>query len=68
VVQHHAAASGVTRALAVAMTKPGPAQDVEQSSGLAEQFGIAGTPAWLVGSLVISGLRPRSEFEEFRSA
>ncbi|WP_405590181.1 DsbA family protein [Streptomyces sp. NBC_01190] len=69
VVQQHAAASGVDiPALTVAMTEPGPAQDVEQSSGLAEHFGIAGTPAWLVGSLAISGLRPRSEFEEFRSA
>lgn len=69
VVRHHVAASGVdTRALTVAMSKPRASQDVEQSSGLAEQVGINGTPAWLVGSLVISGLRPRSEFEAFHAA
>jgi len=69
VVERHAAANGVdTRALAVAMSSPGPAQDVERSAGLARRIGITGTPAWLVGSQVVSGLRPRSAFEEFRAA
>lgn len=69
VVERHAAASGVdTRALTGAMCSPGPAQDVERSALSAARIGITGTPAWLVGSQVLSGLRPRPEFEHLRTA
>ncbi|MFG1811385.1 DsbA family protein [Streptomyces sp. NPDC049040] len=69
VVEGHAVASGVDKqAMRAAMSTSGPARDVQRSGGFAERFGVTGTPAWLVGSRLVSGLRPRSEFEEFRAA
>lgn len=69
VVDAHAAAEGVAPdALAAAMCSPGPARDVERSAGLAARIGVTGTPAWLVGSQVVAGLRPQGEFERFSAA
>jgi predicted DsbA family dithiol-disulfide isomerase len=66
VVEAHAAQCGADPdALTAAMCSPAPARDVERSAGLAGRIGVTGTPAWLVGSRVVAGVLPRSEFQEF---
>jgi predicted DsbA family dithiol-disulfide isomerase len=41
---------------------------VEESEALGRQHGVRGTPAWLIGRRLISGLLPASEFERLGDA
>jgi predicted DsbA family dithiol-disulfide isomerase len=39
-------------------------QAVVQAEELGRSLGVRGTPAWLIGGRLVSGLRPQAEFEE----
>ncbi|HEX8289109.1 MAG TPA: DsbA family protein [Pyrinomonadaceae bacterium] len=64
VVDRHADRSGIDLTALHAALADGSAEEyVLESEMLARQYGVQGTPAWLIGEQLIVGLRPAAEFE-----
>jgi predicted DsbA family dithiol-disulfide isomerase len=64
VIDRHAGDSGVDlRLLRAALADGSAAQAVIDAEALGHQYGVQGTPAWLVGDQLIMGLQPAVDFE-----
>jgi predicted DsbA family dithiol-disulfide isomerase len=69
IVERHAAELGIDLAAFHAAWLDGTALSaVNESEALGRQHGVRGTPAWLIGRRLISGLLPASEFERLGDA
>jgi predicted DsbA family dithiol-disulfide isomerase len=69
IVERHAAELGIDLAAFHAAWLDGTALTaVNESEALGRQHGVRGTPAWLIGRRLISGLLPASEFERLGAA
>jgi predicted DsbA family dithiol-disulfide isomerase len=63
VIDRHAVASGIDLGVLHAALADGSAYDAVTEAELeAREYGVAGTPAWLVEGRLILGLQPASEF------
>jgi predicted DsbA family dithiol-disulfide isomerase len=64
VLDRHAGEAGAElAALHAALADGSAAAAVTQSEALGRKSGVEGTPAWLVGHQLVTGLRPAAEFE-----
>ncbi len=64
VIDRHASESGIdVAALHAALVDDGAAAAVREAEMIGRQYGVEGTPAWLLGARLIAGLRPAAEFE-----
>jgi len=64
VIDRHASESGIDlAALHAALADNTAAAAVIEAEKLGRKYGVQGTPAWLLGRRLISGLRPAAEFE-----
>jgi predicted DsbA family dithiol-disulfide isomerase len=64
VIDSHAKSSGVDlTGLHAALEDGSAAGMVTETEMIGREHGVQGTPAWLLNQRLISGLRPRSEFE-----
>src|SRR5215470_10511104 len=64
VTDRHASESGIDlTALHAALDDGSAAAAVLEAEKMARKHGVQGTPAWLLGERLISGLRPAAEFE-----
>lgn len=69
IVERHAAELGIDLAAFHAAWLDGTAlAAVNESEALGRQHGVRGTPAWLIGQHLISGLLPATEFERLGAA
>jgi predicted DsbA family dithiol-disulfide isomerase len=69
IIERHAAELGIDLAAFHAAWLDGTALTaVNESEALGRQHGVRGTPAWLIGRRLISGLLPASEFERLGDA
>lgn len=60
-------AGGDAAALRTALTSGAADQALMRSEALAREYGVNGTPTWVVGGQGVSGLRPRVWFEDWAS-
>ena len=64
VIDRHASESGIDfAALHAALTDDSAAGAVMEAEMIGRKHGVQGTPAWLLGERLITGLRPAAEFE-----
>jgi predicted DsbA family dithiol-disulfide isomerase len=64
VIDRHARSSDIDLiALHAALEDGGAANFVVESEMIGRKYGVQGTPAWLLGQRLITGLRPTAEFE-----
>ena len=64
VIDRHASESGIeVAALHAALADDSAAAAVTEAEMIGRKYGVQGTPAWLVGERLITGLRPAAEFE-----
>lgn len=64
VVDRHAFGSGIDlAALQTALADGSAEKYVVEDETVGRQYGVQGTPAWLLGERLIVGLRPAAEFE-----
>ena len=64
VIDHHARESGIDLAALHAAFADGSAiTAVTEAEMVGRDYGVQGTPAWLLGRQLIMGLRPAAEFE-----
>ena len=64
VIDRHASESGIdTAALHAAVADGSAAKAVTAAETIGRNHGVRGTPAWLLGEHLISGLLPAAEFE-----
>ncbi|HEX6545915.1 MAG TPA: DsbA family protein [Bryobacteraceae bacterium] len=69
IIERHAAELGIDLDAFHAAWLDGTALGaVNESEALGRQHGVRGTPAWLIGQRLISGLLPASEFERLAAA
>jgi predicted DsbA family dithiol-disulfide isomerase len=65
VIDRHASESGINLAALHAALADGSAERaVKEALMIGRNHGVQGTPAWLVGGRLITGLRPAAEFEQ----
>ena len=64
VIDRHASESGIDlAALHAALADDSAATAVMEAEMIGRKHGVQGTPAWLLGERLITGLRPAAEFE-----
>ena len=64
VIDRHASSSGIDLAsLHAALADRSAAAAVTEAEMIGRKYGVQGTPAWLLGQRLITGLRPAAEFE-----
>jgi predicted DsbA family dithiol-disulfide isomerase len=64
VINRHATEAGIdVGALNDALADGTPTRALERAEMLGRKSGVQGTPAWLLGQQLITGLRPAAEFE-----
>jgi predicted DsbA family dithiol-disulfide isomerase len=64
VIDRHASESGIDlAALHAALADDGAAAAVTEAEMIGRKYGVQGTPAWLLGERLITGVRPAAEFE-----
>src|SRR5262245_56879306 len=64
VIDRHASESGIDlAALHAALADDSAAAAVAEAEMIGRKYGVQGTPAWLLGERLITGLRPAAEFE-----
>jgi predicted DsbA family dithiol-disulfide isomerase len=64
VIDRHARELGIDiAALHAALADGTAAAAVTEAEAMGRRYGVQGTPTWLVGQRLISGLRPAAEFE-----
>ena len=64
VIARHASESGIDlAALNAALADDSAAAALRQAEMTGHEYGVQGTPAWLLGQRLIMGLRPAAEFE-----
>src|SRR5215472_10417254 len=64
VIDRHASESGIDlAALHAALADDSAAAAVAEAEMIGRKYGVQGTPAWLLGERLITGLRPAPEFE-----
>ena len=64
VIDRHASESGIDlAALHAALADDSAAAAVTEAEMIGRKYGVQGTPAWLLGERLITGLRPAAEFE-----
>ena len=64
VIDRHARNSDVDlTALHAALEDGGAANFITETEMIGRKYGVQGTPAWLLGQRLITGLRPTAEFE-----
>jgi predicted DsbA family dithiol-disulfide isomerase len=69
VIDRHAAEAGIDRESLNAALSDGRAdRNVARAEVLGRAFGVEGTPAWLIQSQLVSGLRSAAEFESLAEA
>lgn len=69
VIDRHAQTLGVDlAALHAALADGSAVAAVEKSEKLGLHSGVRGTPAWLIGGEMVSGLQPAAEFERLAAA
>jgi predicted DsbA family dithiol-disulfide isomerase len=55
--------AGCLAALHAALDDGSAGEAVVQAEAVGREHGVEGTPAWLIGQRLITGLRPAAEFE-----
>jgi len=66
VIDQHARESGIDLvALHDALADDSAAAAVREAAMIGRKYGVQGTPAWLVGQQLMTGLHPAAEFERF---
>ena len=69
VIDRHASASGIDlAALHAALDDGSAATAVMETETIGHEYGVEGTPAWLLGQGLIAGLLPAAEFERLADA
>jgi predicted DsbA family dithiol-disulfide isomerase len=64
VIDRHAATAGVDLGgLHTALADGSAYAQVDQAERAGQQYGVYGTPAWLLGARLVAGLLPASEFQ-----